>query len=334
MPLILERPQVLDVYAEAAERKWVLPAFNAENLTTTEAILTAVYEYGRLVGIENLPIIIGITNTYEHRPQAVYYTHTRKWELGMKLFLTDLQALLSEVSPFNRLRVMIHLDHIQWDHDRELLDWDMRQFSSIMYDVSTLPLEENVQMTAAFVKKNHQLVLIEGVCDEIKSSGGTEKNDITDPDLAEKYYQRTGVDILVANLGTEHRAVAPRLQYRSDIACEISRRLGSRLCLHGTSSVPPQKLKHLFADGICKVNIWTALERDSSPVLFEDMLLNAAKILGPEKAQKLTAKDLLGRKVDLQSYPALSHFTTTYRQEIIFQQMKDIITGYLKIWYV
>lgn len=334
MPLILERSQVLELYREAAERKWVLPAFNVENLTTTEAILSAVSDYGQLIGQADLPIIIGITNNYEHRPQAVYYTHTRKWELGMKLFLTNLQALLSEVSPFNRLRVMIHLDHIQWDHDRELLDWDMRQFSSIMYDASTLPLEENVQMTAAFVKKNHQSVLIEGVCDEIKSSGGTDKNDITDPDLAEKYFHRTGVDILVANLGTEHRAATSHLQYRSDIAGEIGRLIGPRLCLHGTSSVPPQKLKHLFADGICKVNIWTALERDSSPMLFEDMLLNAAKIVGQEKAQKLTAEDLLGKKVDLQSNPALNHFTTTYRQEIIFQCMKNIITGYLKIWYV
>ena len=334
MPLILERSQVVELYQEAAERKWVLPTFNVENLTTTEAILSAVYDYGQLIGQADLPIIIGITNKYEHRPQAVYYTHTRKWDLGMRLFLADLQSLLSGISPFTRLRVMIHLDHIQWDHDRELLDWEMGQFSSIMYDASTLPLEKNIQLTTAFVEKNRREILIEGLCDEIRSASGTDQKDFTAPDLAEKYFQQTGVDILVANLGTEHRATSSRLQYRSDIASEINRRIGPRLCLHGTSSVPADKLGHLFADGICKVNIWTALERDSAPILFQEMVKNAAKISGSAAARDLAARDLLGKKVDLKSNPALSHFTTTYRQDIIYQQMKNIITGYLKIWYV
>ena len=87
MPLIWERNYVLDVYAEAAERKWVLPTFNVENLTTTEAILEAVNEYGQSIGVKDLPIIIGITNKYRHRPQSVYYTQTRLWNLGLQLFL-------------------------------------------------------------------------------------------------------------------------------------------------------------------------------------------------------------------------------------------------------
>ena len=45
MPLILQRGKVLEVYAEAANRGWVLPAFNAENLTTIEAILQAVFDH-------------------------------------------------------------------------------------------------------------------------------------------------------------------------------------------------------------------------------------------------------------------------------------------------
>ena len=83
MPLILDRKQVLDVYAEAANRKWVLPNFNAENLTTVEAILQATYEYGKTIGKHDLPIIIGITNKYSQRSQSSYYTHTRKWKVGL-----------------------------------------------------------------------------------------------------------------------------------------------------------------------------------------------------------------------------------------------------------
>jgi len=42
---------------------------------------------------------------------------------------------------------MVHLDHIQFDDDKELLTWDMDQFSSIMFDASKLPFKENMQLT-------------------------------------------------------------------------------------------------------------------------------------------------------------------------------------------
>lgn len=334
MPLILERPQVLDIYAEAANRHWVLPTFNAENLTSSEAILQAVSDYGRSIGKENLPIIIGITNTYRPRPQSVYYTQTRQWDLGLQLFLADLKVLTSEPSPFARLRVMIHLDHVQWDEDEELLGWDMARFSSIMYDASTLPLEKNILKTAAFMERCSHTIVIEGACDEIPEATGTEGNDLTTPEMAEMYHRGTGVDIIVANLGTEHRATAATLKYHGELAREITRRIGPRLCLHGTSSVSSEEIAHLFDDGVRKVNIWTTLERDSSPALFRGMLKNAAKVVGPEKAEELYTSGLLGTQADRTSSPSTSYYTTTYRQEVIFQRMKEIVTEYLRMWYV
>ena len=83
MPLILNRKDVLDVYKEAARKKWVIPTFNSENLTTTEAILSAALEYSRLINQPDLPVTIGITNQYSHRSQSVYYTHTRLWDLSL-----------------------------------------------------------------------------------------------------------------------------------------------------------------------------------------------------------------------------------------------------------
>lgn len=334
MPLILDRKNVLDVFAEAQNRKWVLPTFNAENLTTVEAILEAVKEYGEIIGVEDLPIIIGITNNYSHRPQSVYYTHTRKWDIGLRLFLSEISILTSPESPYGKLKVMVHLDHIQWDDDKELLEWSMKQFSSIMYDASTLPFEKNKYETAAFVEKNKDIIVIEGACDEISSADGSEKNNITTPDMAEDYYNKTGVDIVVANLGTEHRASASVLQYRGDIAQQINKRIGTHLCLHGTSSVSLDKVAKLFNDGICKVNIWTALERDSTPMLFENMLTNASKVVGTEKAKELFSEQLLGEKANYIAPLSIDYFTTTYRQEIIFQKMKNIVKNYLKTWYV
>lgn len=333
MPLILKRDQVLDIYSENAGKKWVLPTFNAENLTSIEAIFEAVKNYGESIGMQNLPIIIGITNKYPHRPQSVFYTHTRKWDVGLKLFLSDLSVLTSSGSPYDRLRVMVHLDHIQWDDDEELLNWDMNQFSSIMFDASSLPLEENIKKTSAFVEKSKDKIVIEGACDEI-SSAGSVKNNLTTPSMAEEYYHQTGVDIIVANLGTEHRASEAELKYRDDLARMIKKEIGTHLCLHGTSSVSTEKLSNLFNDGICKVNIWTALERDSSPILFEDMILNSSKVVGYEKAKSLLAKELLGNKSVNKNQPSIDYFTTSYRQEVIFREMKNIVTKYLRLWYV
>jgi len=334
MALILDRNHVLDVFAEAGEHKWVLPTFNAENLTTVEAILDSVKKYGEMTGIDDLPVIIGITNNYSHRPQSVYYTQTRKWDVGLKLFLSDLSILASQGSPYEKLKIMIHLDHIQWDADKELLGWSMNQFSSIMFDASSLPIEHNIEKTTAFVETNKDTIVIEGACDEISSEGNSAENSLTTPDLAEKYFNQTDVDIVVANLGTEHRANASRLHYHDDLARKISERIGKRLCLHGTSSVSTEKISKLFDDGICKVNIWTALERDSSPDLFKSMLMNASKIVGPEETKKLLEDKLLGENADITSGLSIDYFTTKYRQELIFQKMRSIISDYLKLWYV
>ncbi len=333
MPLILDRENVIDIYAEAAEQGWVLPSFNTENLTTCEAILTATKEYGKSIGINDLPIIIGITNNYIQRPQAVYYTKTRNWELGLRLFLSDLRVLTAVDSPFGKLRVMLHLDHIQWDSDQELLTWDMNQFSSIMYDASTLPLEQNIKKVTDFVEQNKKTILIEGACDEIGISLLDSDDGLTTPENAESYYQKTGVDIIVANLGTEHRTSATSLKYHERLAWDITKKIGPRLCLHGTSSVSMEKLTRLFDDGICKVNIWTTLERDSTPTLIKNILNNVSKMVGREKVNDWVNNQLLSKSIDQSSTPSVDYFTTTYRQDIIFSRMKEIISSYLNLWY-
>lgn len=305
MPLITGRDRVLEVFAAAARRGWVLPAFNAENLTTMEAILAAAKEFGRG------PIIVDITCQYSSRPQAKHYTHSRDWRTGLKLFLADLRTLTEPGAAYADVDVLVHLDHIQ--ADEEVLTWDLRQFSSIMFDASALPIEENIRRTAAFVKQHGRELVIEGAADEIRESGDV-AGELTSPELAERYHRTTGVDLLVANLGTEHRATAASLQYHGELAREITKRVGPRLCLHGTSSVPAAQVKKLFADGVRRVNLWTTLERDSTPVLLQAMQANADKLAGP-KAQ-------------------LSHYAQLWRQDIIFNEMKRIVRSYLDLWYV
>lgn len=331
MSIVTGRENVLKVYGQAALRGWTLPCFCTENLTTTEAILTAAKEYSEKIGTEDIPVIVAITCQYSHRAQATYYTQTRRWDTGMRLFLADLQILTAPGAPFDKLKVMVHLDHVQFDDDRELLGWDLGAFSSIMYDASALPLEENIALTREFVKERGEELVIEGACDEIADAGG--QGSLTTAEKALRYVEGTGADLIVANLGTEHRASAGDLVYRGDLARSINGSIGNKIVLHGASSVPAEQITRLYDDGVCKVNLWTALERDSSPELLRQMAANACKIGGAAATKQMITKGILGGSASCAGKPDIGYFTTFYRQHIIFEQMKEIIAGYFKLWY-
>lgn len=328
MPIITGRKNVLAIYEEAAKRGWVIPCLCSENLTTTEAILTAASEFATENGYERVPVTLAITNQYDHRSQSVNYTHTRRWDIGLKLFRASIDIL---TEAFPNVDILIHLDHAQYDTDAEMLDSDLSMFSSVMYDASSLPMEENIAKTRAYVQCKGDELLIEGACDEIVDATGEARCEITSADKCERYMNETGVDIVVANLGTEHRASGQDLHYYYDAARAIKDRIGPRICLHGTSSVSNDQIGKLFDDGICKVNIWTALERDSSPALLEWMVKNAAKVGGANMEQKLVAEGYLAHNTGGKA--SLQHFTTTARQEVVFREMKSITRSYLDLWY-
>ena len=333
MAIITDRQDVLAIYDEALQKGWVLPCFCTENLTTTEAILAAVKDYGDEQSIDDLPIIIAITTQYSHRTQAAFYTQTRQWDIGLKLFMADLQVLAGPGSPFSSLRVMIHLDHVQFDDDRDLLTWDMGQFSSIMFDASKVSFLENIRLTRQFVREQGLNIVVEGACDEIVDATGAEKSDLTTADHAEQFLRETGVDLIVANLGTEHRASAKDLSYHGDHARQIKAKIGARIVLHGASSVPGDQIARLIDDGVCKVNLWTALERDSSPALLKDMVEHASQVAGSAAAEKLKQAGLLGPAGQTGEKASLDYFTTAYRQTLVFNEMKKIIRYYLQLWY-
>ena len=330
MAIITGRENVLAVYENAAKKGWVIPCICSENLTTTEAVLSAASEFAQENGYDRIPVTLAITNQYDHRSQSVFYTNTRRWDIGLKLFRSDLE-IVSQV--FSNVDILIHLDHAQHDTDAEMLESDLSMFSSVMYDASSLPMEENIRKTQAYVKRKGHELLIEGACDEIVDATGTVRNALTTPENAAYYIEKTGVDMIVANLGTEHRATGKELMYHGDLARQIKERIGARIVLHGTSSVTNEQVRSLFRDGVCKVNIWTALERDSAPALTEWTIKNAAKCGGPKLEQKLIDEGYLTESSKRGDKASLQHYTTTARQEIIFGEMRKIVRGYLDLWY-
>lgn len=326
--------EVRKIYSQAAERGWVLPCFCSENLLTTEAILTAASEYGKEKNIEHVPVIVAITCNYSHRSQAPLYTQTKDGETGLRLFYNDLRILTENGGPFDHLHVMVHLDHIQYDRNSSLLESDLSMYSSIMYDASALPFDENIKLTAEFVKEKADEIYIEGACDEIANAVDGEHNEITTAENAYRYFNETGVDMIVANMGTEHRAQGKQLRYHGEAARKIKEKIGNKIVLHGASSVTNDQVKNLFDDGVCKVNIWTALERDSTPVLFADMIRNASKTAGPETVAKLVEEGYLTDKCVTGEKISITNFTLTYRNAVVFNEMKRIIREYFDLWYV
>lgn len=334
MPIISERKKVLNVYQEAAKKGWVIPCLCTENLTTTEAIISAASEFAKDNHLSRVPVTLAITVQYEHRSQSRNYTHSRNWETGLKLFQADAEVLMRKGGDYENVDLLLHLDHVQHDLDAELCESDLSGFSTIMYDASNLPLEENIAKTRVFVEKKGQEIMIEGACDEIVDAGGEAHNDITTADKCADYMKRTGVDMVVANLGTEHRASGKDLQYHGEAARAIKELIGPKIVLHGTSSVSNEQVRKLFDDGVCKVNIWTALERDASPELLEFLVRNASKAAGPEMVEKLRQEGYLTEKCATGEKEALTTFTTVARQDVIFQVMKKMVREYLDMWYV
>ena len=333
MAIITDYSHVREIYRQAAERNWVIPCFCTENLTTSEAVLSAAQDFAAEKNLSRIPVSLALTVQYNHRSQSRNYTHTRRWDTGLRLFRADAGVLADPDGPFPDVDVLLHLDHVQHDLDAELLEWDLSGYSSIMYDASALPFDENIKKTAAFVKKKGGTILIEGACDEIFDATGDVHNALTTPERAKRYSCETGADLIVANLGTEHRASGQDLHYYGDTAREIKEQIGSRLVLHGLSSVSLEQVKNLCADGICKVNIWTMLERDSTPALLAEMVRNAVKAGGQKAVDELISEGLLTAKAQTGENPALTHFTTVWRQDIIFGEMKKIVREFLDMWY-
>ena len=112
MPIVTGRKNVLAVYEEAAKKGWVIPCICSENLTTTEAILTAASDFAKEKGYDRIPITLAITNQYDHRSQSVFYTNIRRWDVGLKLFRASIEILAEY---FGNVDILIHLDHAQHD---------------------------------------------------------------------------------------------------------------------------------------------------------------------------------------------------------------------------
>jgi fructose-bisphosphate aldolase class II len=147
-------------------------------------------------------------------------------------------------------------------------------------------------------------VLVEGAVAEIAQAEDEADIPLTSPDEAERFFEETGVFLIVPDLGTEHRATGSVAHYNGNLARAITQRIGKRIVLHGSSSLEDSDLPRLPSDGIVKVNVWTIFERLGGQAVARHILQQLGNILPEEELQALRAEGLIGPRYFESDYVA------------------------------
>ena len=265
---ILELVTLKELLAEAEKGQYAVGAFNANNMEIVQAIIEAARE-------ENSPVILQASQG------AIRYA-------GLDYIVSLVRTGAGKID----LPVALHLDH-GTDFDQVML-CVRAGFSSVMYDGSRHPLDENIENTRFVVRVGQAVgVSVEG---ELGKIGGTE-DDVTveerdallaDPLEAARFAQETGVDALAAAIGTAHGPYKGEPHLDFDRLEKIHRLIKTPLVLHGASGVPDEAICKAIKLGVRKINIDTEL-RQAFTAGVKDFLaedpgnIDPRKILGTAK---------------------------------------------------
>lgn len=230
-----------DVLLPAQKQKYGVGLFNTVNCELARAVLDTAEETGS-------PVIIGSAEVLlPYGP--------------LKLLADMLIPMARDAS----VPVVIHYDHgLTFEKCIEAIRLG---FTSVMYDCSTLPYEDNIAAAAQMVKIAHAAgVTVEGELGHVGDNEGAGKlNDprayFTDPDMAKDYVERTGVDALAIAVGNAHGdyKFPPKLDFERIDA--IAQSVSVPLVLHGGSGLSDSDFRTAISKGICKVNIFTDIDK-------------------------------------------------------------------------
>ncbi|PNR98270.1 ketose-bisphosphate aldolase [Petrotoga mexicana DSM 14811] len=177
--------------------------------------------------------------------------------LGLDLSIEIVKFLAKNTS----IPVVAHLDHAT---DINLILQAMTKgFTSVMYDGSLLDIEENIKNTKFVVKVARALgINVEAEIGRVgKSEEGKEAKEIlTDPEIAESFFDATQVDALAVAVGTAHAMQKQEANIRFDLVEKLSNILNVPLVLHGSSGVKNEDLIRISKTKFSKVNIGTILK--------------------------------------------------------------------------
>jgi len=292
MKLITTRPQTQEVLRRCRAAGCALFAPNGELGAEIEGLLLGGQRFAEQFGIEELPIAIGMTGVYHDNAQfrkisTSCQTHEDlsgfsggDVRQGCELWLRQLEVYQDLGDSFDRVRILPFIDH-GWataPEDQAILfdDSVVERMSIIMYDASSLDYEENIRLTRAYVEEFGERVVVEAAADKIYDPKDvlalklSREDQLSSPGEVVRFVRETGVDLVVPNLGTEHRSVGEGTatrKYEGEIARAIRDEVGSVMALHGSSSLGG-RVKETAGDGIVKVNFYTAMAVGAGQKIF------------------------------------------------------------------
>lgn len=223
-------------YAE--QEKIAIPAFGCVNLEGVKAVINAAEKF-------NVPVIIQMT------------------EGGLKYAgIEELYSIANAAAQKTKAQICIHLDHGR-DLDLVKKAIDMG-FTSVMYDGSDLPIEENIKNSLEI--KNYIGMRSIALEVEIGTIGGKEDDveaeeslyaDITD---VQKMNEVVNPDSIAVAVGTAHGIYKGPININYQLIKEAHTLTNKPIVLHGTSGVPSEMVKEAINSGISKVNYDTELK--------------------------------------------------------------------------
>ena len=226
-----------EMLEKARDGKYAVGQFNINNLEWTKSILQTAQEL-------KSPVILGVSEG------------AGKYMTGFKTVTAMVKAMIEEMNI--TVPVALHLDHGSYEGCYKCIE---AGFSSIMFDGSHFPIEENVAKTKELVevcaKKGLSLEA------EVGSIGGEEDGvvglgECADPDECKKIAD-LGVTILAAGIGNIHGKYPDNWQgLRFDVLEEIKKKTGDTpLVLHGGTGIPTEMIKKAISLGVAKINVNT-----------------------------------------------------------------------------
>lgn len=252
----------------AKKERFGVGQFNMNNLEYVQAIAQAAVE-------ERSPFIFGASEG------AIRY-----------MGLDNVVALASIAAKESGVPVALHLDH------GSSFDMVMKciraGFSSVMFDGSHYPLEENIRLTQKVVEAAHAVgVSVEG---ELGTIGGVEDDlDVAEEDAtlanaedAIRFWKETRVDAMAIAVGTAHGMYKGVPKIRFDIIQEVSEQIEAPIVLHGGSGVPDEAIEKSISLGVGKINVNTENQFESTKKIRELLdadpdMIDPRKYLGPAR---------------------------------------------------
>ena len=261
-----------DMLKEAQKGRYGIGAFNANNMEIIQAIIETAEE-------EKAPVILQASQG------AIEYA-------GLDMIVVMVKALAEKVN----IPVALHLDHgTDYYQNIKCL---RAGFTSLMFDGSKLPFNENVTMTKKVVEMAHACSIpVEAELGQIGKMDDSDepgialekvKESMAVPEEAAKFVELTGIDFLAAAVGTIHGCRTPFAKLDISRIERIRELTGVPLVLHGASGVNDDEVRKGIAAGICKINIDTRI-RMIFTIKMKEILdenpnqIDPRKILGPAK---------------------------------------------------